>query len=224
MSGLEAAAFPVVLAAPSGTGKTTIAHALVDGFPEFVFSVSATTRARREGEVDGDDYHFLSEEEFRRKVEEGEMVEWARVHGHLYGTPRRNLEEARERGKHVVLDIDVQGAGQIRRSVPEAVLIFVFPPSADALLLRLRGRGTEEDHEVRRRLRAARDELSEAAEFDYVVVNEDLDGAVDEVRGIVKAERRAPRRAADLTAAVARLREEIDRILGQAFAGSEPAS
>lgn len=222
MSTLSARPFPIVLAAPSGTGKTTIAHALVDGWPEFVFSVSATTRPRRENEAEGEHYRFVSEDEFRAMVDRDEMVEWAEVHGHLYGTPRSNLEEAANRGEHVVLDIDVQGARQIRERAPEAVLIFIFPPSADALLVRLRNRGTERDAQVRRRLEVGRAELEEAREFDYVVVNDSLDGAVEEVRCIVHSERHRPSRARRVDDDVERLRNDMERILRDAFGASDP--
>jgi len=215
VSSLPHRAAPLVLAAPSGTGKTTIAHALVDGPGRFVFSVSATTRPARSGEREGVAYHFVKEAEFRRMIETGALVEWARVHGHLYGTPRRNLDEAAERGDHVVLDIDVQGARQIRDSVPEAILVFVFPPSAQALVSRLTTRATESSPEVLRRLGAAGEELQEAAGFDYIVVNDDLDRAVHEVRAIMKAEGFRPRRARDFAGEVARLRVEIDRWLAE---------
>lgn len=212
----DGASFPVVLAAPSGTGKTTIARALVDDEARFTFSVSATTRSPRPGETDGVDYHFVDPAEFKRMVERGEMVEWAEVHGHLYGTPRRNLKEAAEEGLHVVLDIDVQGAGQVRASVPQAVLIFVFPPSARALVERLEGRGTEAGPETRRRLRTGRGELEEARNFDYVVVNEELERAVEEVRAIVASERRRPpRMEAELDDRIHRLQREIDEILSR---------
>lgn len=213
MSGLARRTYPVVLAAPSGTGKTTMAHALVEGSDRFVFSVSATTRPARDGEREGEDYHFVSEDGFRSMIESGELVEWAEVHGHHYGTPRENLEEASDRGMHAVLDIDVQGARQVKERVPEAVLIFVFPPSARALHSRLVGRATEASAEVRRRLRNARTELRRAEEFDYIVVNDDLGRAVDDVRTIVDAEALRPARTLDLEGDVARLRAEIDAVL-----------
>lgn len=213
MSGLPRRAYPVVLAAPSGTGKTTIAHALVDGWDRFVFSVSATTRPARDGEREGRDYHFVSPERFQAMVEDDQLVEWAEVHGHHYGTPRDNLEAAADRGQHVVLDIDVQGARQIRDRVPEAVLIFVFPPSARALYKRLIGRRTEAGAEVERRIRNARGELEHARDFDYIVVNDDLDEAVRRIQGIVDAEDLRPSRAQDLERDVESLREEIDALL-----------
>jgi guanylate kinase len=213
VSRLSSRAFPVVLAAPSGTGKTTIAHALVNGGGRFVFSVSATTRPPRGGEESGKAYDFLDEGTFRRMIDAGEFVEWATVHGHLYGTPRRNLEAAAARGEYPVLDIDVQGAEQIRAMVPDAVLIFVFPPSAAALVERLRGRATETSPEVRRRLRAAHGELERAVAFDYLVVNDELERAVAEVHRIVEVEAYRSSRVGDFPAEVARLRREIDAVL-----------
>lgn len=219
MTGLGPRAFPVVLAAPSGTGKTTIAHRLVEGSGEFTFSVSATTRPPRPGERNGMDYEFVSREAFDALLAADELCEWAEVHGHLYGTPRSNIVAAGERGEHVVLDIDVKGARQIRRAVPDAVLIFVFPPSAEALVARLKGRATENTGELERRLRNAHAELEAAADFDYVVVNDDLDETVREVREIVRAERHRPGRAFDLDADVGRLRTEIAGILSRDFSG-----
>jgi guanylate kinase len=216
ITGLPYRPCPLILAAPSGTGKTTIAHALVERFERFVFSVSATTRLPRGDEVDGVDYDFLERREFEAMIEEGELVEWAEVHGNLYGTPRRNLDAAAARGEHVVLDIDVQGARQIRARVPEAVLMFVFPPSAEALWGRLTARGTEPMDEVARRLRAAHSELAQAEHFDYIVVNDDLDRAISRVRAIVEAESHRPLRALDLPTAVARLRTEIDEVVVRA--------
>ena len=215
MTTLPHQAFPIVLAAPSGTGKTSIARGLVGSGGPFVFSVSATTRPPRGTERDGVDYHFVSETRFREMVEAGELVEWAEVHGHLYGTPHRAIEEPTERGEHVVLDIDVQGARQIRERMPEAVLIFVFPPSAEALVARLDGRGTEAEAELVRRLTHARAELHEAARFDYVVVNENLEEATAAVRAIVAAERHRPERARDPEGEVERLRKEIDKNLSE---------
>ena len=206
---------PLVLAAPSGTGKTTIAHALVERYPTFVFSVSATTRPPREGERDGVDYQFVTPERFQAMIRDEELVEWARVHGNMYGTPRRNLAEAQDRGEHVVLDIDVQGAEQIRERVPEAILVFVLPPSPEALLGRLTARGTEEMEEVKRRLRNAREELERAGSFHYVVVNDDLERAIGRIRGIVEAEGHRPGRALDLAGEVARIRTGIDDFMSQ---------
>ena len=205
----------MVLAAPSGTGKTTIAHRLVEGTGEFVFSVSATTRALRKGERNGMDYEFVSRAKFESMVSRGELAEWAEVHGNLYGTPRRTLEEGVERSEHVVLDIDVQGARQIRAGVPEALLVFVIPPSTEVLVSRLTKRGTEADEEVARRLRAARKELEKASEFDHVVVNDDLERAVEEVRTVARTGQ--TRRDGEVASRIEALREEIDRILEERY-------
>lgn len=179
-------AAPLVLAATSGTGKTTLARRLVEDSDRYVFSTSATTRPPRIGERDGVDYHFLSEAEFERRVEAGAFAEWARVHGRCYGTLRSAIDGVAAAGKHVVLDIDVQGARQIRDAIPDATLVFVLPPSVSTMMARLSGRGTERRHDVARRLRSALDELQAVPEFDYVVVNDDLETCLDDIRRIVE--------------------------------------
>jgi guanylate kinase len=204
---------PVVLSAPSGAGKTTIARALVKKIEDVVFSVSATTRPARDHEVDGVDYHFVSDAEFRAMIEADELVEWAEVHGHLYGTSREALQAAREEGRFLILDVDVQGAMQMRDRVPDAVLVFVLPPSADALVERLTERGTEEEDNVTQRIENARGELEQASRFDYIVVNENLEQAIDEVRSIVLAEGRRTDRAIDLSNGIRELQDQIDRLL-----------
>lgn len=217
MSGLPYAPFPVVLAAPSGTGKTTLARRLVRDSQGFCFSVSATTRAARDGEVDGTDYHFVDRDRFEVMASDGRLAEWAEVHGEMYGTPRSELEAAAARGEHVVLDIDVQGARLIRSAVPDALLVFVLPPSVDALMARLTGRGTERGAQVARRLRTALDELRAVAEFDHVVVNDDLERCLDEIRGIVRAEARRTARARALEEKVEDMRARIARVLQEEF-------
>ena len=217
MSGLPYAPFPVVLAAPSGTGKTTLARRLVRDSEGFCFSVSATTRAPREGETDGTDYFFVDRDVFRTMASDGRLAEWAEVHGEMYGTPRAELAAAAARGEHVVLDIDVQGARLIRTSVPEAVLVFVLPPSVDALIERLTGRGTERGDQVARRLRTALDELRAVAEFDHVVVNDELERCLDEIRGIVGAEAHRTERARALEEKVEDMRARIARVLQDEF-------
>lgn len=213
MSSLVHRTCPVVLSAPSGAGKTTIARALVKEIEDVVFSVSATTRPARDHEVDGVDYHFLSEAEFRAMIEADELVEWAEVHGHLYGSSREALQAASEEGRFLVLDVDVQGAMQMRDRVPDAVLVFVLPPSVDALVERLTERGTEGKDNVTQRIENARGELEQASRFDYIVVNENLEQAIDEVRSIVLAEGRRTDRAIDLSNAIRQLQDEIDRLL-----------
>lgn len=205
--------FPVVIAAPSGAGKTSLAHALVDRDPAIVFSVSATTRPPRVHETDGVDYEFVSEAEFDRMVATSELVEWAEVHGHRYGTPHRCISGALERGQNVVLDIDIQGARNIRKAFPDAVLIFIVPPTGAELVRRLKGRASETDAERLRRLRNARAELHAAGEFDYVVVNDDFEAAVAGLQAIVGAERRRYRRLVEPEAQLERIDREVADIV-----------
>ena len=181
-------AFPVVLSSPSGGGKTTIARLLLQSRSDVGYSVSCTTRAPREGEVDGSHYHFLTEERFRRARENGEFAESAVVHGNLYGTLKGEIDRVMAQGLHVIMDVDVQGAAQLARAYPDAVLIFVLPPSADELVARLGGRATEDHAKLRVRLRNALTELLEIERYDYVVVNQDLAAAVSSVGSIITAE------------------------------------
>jgi guanylate kinase len=205
--------FPVVIAAPSGTGKSTLARALVARDPQAVFSVSATTRPPRGYETDGVDYEFVDAAEFARMIDGGELLEWAEVHGHRYGTPVRAVTAAVDRGETVVLDIDVQGARQIRERIPDAVLVFVIPPSGAELVRRLRSRASESEDERRRRLHDARAELHAAADFDYVVVNDDLERAVEALQSIVEAERRRYSRLIEPAAVLERIDAEVTEIL-----------
>lgn len=209
---MTSGACPVVLAAPSGTGKTTLSRRLVDGSGRYEFSVSATTRAPRGTERDGIDYHFVDRETFRAMVERGELAEWAQVHGRLYGTPRAELEAAAARGAHVVLDIDVQGARQVKESFPATRLIFVLPPSIEALMARLRERGTEDREDIERRLRSALDELDAAESFDYVIVNDDLERCLAEIEAIVAGEL-APDETSGTREDARGLRGEVARVL-----------
>lgn len=205
--------FPLVLAGPSGAGKTTVGRAL-ERRGRVRFSVSATTRPPRAEEEEGVDYQFLDREEFRRMVEEGELLEWAEVHGHLYGTPRDALRAARDEGRHLLLDIDVQGARSVRSEVAGAVTVFVLPPDGTRIVRRLLGRGSEDREELRRRLRTAKEELAAVAEFDYVVVNDDLERAVDLVDAVLRAEERRIPRLGDRVEQVAKgLDEEIRRVV-----------
>ena len=190
--------FPLVVAAPSGTGKTSLARALVERHEDVVFSVSATTRPARSRERDGVDYRFTDEAGFDRLLADGELLEWAVVHGRRYGTPRSAVAEAVQAGHVVVLDIDVQGARQVRTAFEDAVLVFILPPAAAELARRLSGRGSEAVEEMRRRLGNARRELTAAAEFDYVVVNQEFEHAVADLEAIVRAERLRRVRANDL--------------------------
>ncbi len=180
--------FPLVLSSPSGGGKTTIAKRLLETRTDVGYSISCTTRPPRSGEVDGADYHFWTEEQFRAARERGEFAESAVVHGHLYGTLKREVDAVMAARRHVIMDVDVQGAAQLVRAFPDAVLVFVLPPSADALVARLGGRASEDPEKLRVRLRNALSELLEIDRYDYVVVNEDLATAVAEVASIITAE------------------------------------
>lgn len=177
---------PIVLSAPSGTGKTTLAHRLIEESDNCVFSLSITTRTPRQGEQHGLDYLFVDGDRFDQMIESGDLAEWAYVHGGRYGTPKKALNDAADLGQHVVLDIDVQGALQIRDAIPDAKLIFVLPPSVDVLLERLRIRGTEESEVLGLRLRSALEELEVALDFDYIIINEHLSDCVQEIRDIIE--------------------------------------
>ena len=179
-------AAPIVLSAPSGTGKTTLAHRLIEESDNCVFSVSITTRTPRQGEQHGLDYVFVDGDRFDKMIESGDLAEWAYVHGGRYGTPKKALNDAADLGQQVVLDIDVQGALQIRDTIPDAKLIFVLPPSVDVLLERLRIRGTEESEVLGLRLRSALEELEVALDFDYIIINEHLSDCVQEIRDIIE--------------------------------------
>jgi guanylate kinase len=180
---------PIVVAAPSGAGKTTVCRGLVAGDPRLVFSVSHTTRPRRPGETDGLDYHFVPHAEFERLAAAGAFLEWAEYSGNLYGTSWAAIEAPLAEGRDVLLEIEVQGARQVRQRLPEAVLVFLIPPSLRVLEERLRTRGTDGAEEIERRLAIARRELATLDLFDYAVVNEELSRAVAELREIVAAER-----------------------------------
>jgi guanylate kinase len=186
--------FSLVLSGPSGGGKTSVCEALLKRREDVDFSISATTRSPRSGEVDGAQYHFISRHRFQEMVRNGDLLEWAEVHGELYGTPMSNLVACSATGRALLLDIDVQGARQVRRSLDSAVLVFLLPPSAERLLERLRGRGSEDVEAVHRRMRSALSELETVGEFDYAVVNENLDSTIDAVESILVAERATVRR------------------------------
>jgi guanylate kinase len=180
--------FPLILSSPSGGGKTTIAHELLRKRPDVGYSVSCTTRAPREGEVHGSDYYFLSAEDFEAARARGDFAESAEVHGRMYGTLRREVDRVIGSGRHVVMDIDVQGARQFQAAYRDSVLVFIIPPSAEVLLARLLKRGTESADSLARRLRSALEELRAVDIYGYLVVNEDLDEAVQAVSSVLDAE------------------------------------
>lgn len=177
----------VIISGPSGAGKGTLVDQLVAGVPELRVSVSATTRAPRPGEIEGEDYFFLSVEEFSRRIEAGEFLEWAEVHGNRYGTIRSTVEAKMAEGRDVILEIDPQGALQVKSLMPEAVLVFIVAPSMDELERRIRGRGAETDEQVGVRLETAVRELELVGSYDYVVENDDVARATDELVRIIKS-------------------------------------
>ncbi len=178
-----------VVSAPSGAGKTSICRAVMERREGIYFSVSATTRPPREGEVHGRDYLFVSKDEFLSMVDKGELVEWAEVHGHLYGTPIRPLVKRTDAGEDLFLDIDVQGARNVLRYFSNSAGIFVMPPSMETICQRLRARGTESEEAIARRIAAARDEVSRFQMFHYLLLNDRFEKAVDDMCAIVDAER-----------------------------------
>lgn len=180
--------FPVILSSPSGGGKTTIAHELLRNRSDLGYSVSCTTRAARADEEHGKDYFFVSQEEFTGARERGEFAESAEVHGRLYGTLRREVDRVLASGRHVIMDIDVQGARQFVASYPGSVLIFILPPDAETMLRRLAARGSESDESLGRRLKSAILELRSVDIYGYLVVNDHLGSAVQAVSGIIDAE------------------------------------
>ena len=178
-----------IISAPSGSGKSTLVNRLMQEVPNLCFSISYTTRAPRGHEVQGEDYHFTSREEFEARLARGEFLEHADVFGNYYGTHRSELETARSLGKDLVLDIDVQGAAQLKKSIPDAVTIFILAPSREILEHRLRSRGEDSDDVIRRRLADAAREISNYCLYDYVLINEDIDESAKTLRSIVRAER-----------------------------------
>jgi guanylate kinase len=193
----ETAGILFVISAPSGTGKSTLAQRLVRGVPGLEFSISYTTRRARDGERDGEQYHFVSPEEFRSMAGQGAFLEWAEVYGELYGTGLEATRRALAEGRDLLLDIDVQGARQVRGGPVAAVSVMILPPDYATLEARLRGRGSEAEAVRRHRLAHARAEAEDFSNFDYLVVNDDLEETVPALQAIVTAERsRSVRRAA----------------------------
>ncbi|HQA10308.1 MAG: guanylate kinase [Lysobacter sp.] len=178
-----------IVTAPSGAGKTTLVSGLLDRDPLVSLSVSYTTRAARAGEESGRHYHFVDVATFRALRDKGEFLEWAEVHSNYYGTSKVWLEEQMRSGKDILLEIDWQGAQQVRKVFPKAVGVFILPPSLDELERRLRGRGTDSEEVIARRVLGARGEMRHVAEFDYVIINEDLPAALEDLVAVVRASR-----------------------------------
>jgi guanylate kinase len=177
-----------IVSAPSGAGKTSLCNELIDIFPDLRHSVSYTTRLPRPGEKDGVDYFFVSRDTFEKMVTEGEFAEWAEVHGNFYGTAVKTLDEYLSRGTHLILDIDCQGARQIKSRYHDAVYVFILPPSFEELRKRLEGRNSDSPEVIERRMRVARDEVRESAWYDYLIVNDDFFRALEKLKSIIVAE------------------------------------
>lgn len=198
--GLTTRPFPIVLSAPSGAGKTTVAKEIFRRLPYLRFAVSMTTRRRRKGEVDGVDYRFVSKEVFEQARTAGDLTEWAVVHGHLYGTPRAEIESSLAAGYHVLLDVDVQGGAALTKAYPEAVSIFLLPPSHAAMEARLRGRATDSDQAIETRLAESLRELESVENYQYVIVNRELEKTVEVFARIIHAEEHRRERKQNLDA------------------------
>lgn len=201
----------LIVSSPSGAGKTTLTARLLQRVDGLTFSVSHTTRRPRDGELDGREYHFVGRDQFEKLIEQGEFLEWAEVHGHLYGTSKR---EAGRDARGIIFDIDHQGARQIKAAAPDAVAVFILPPSMHVLLERLRARASEDDATVMRRFGVALSEISHYGMFDYVLVNDVLDEATEQLVSIFRAEECRRRRAAPLA--------ENLLAQGRGFGGSRP--
>jgi guanylate kinase len=179
----------LVISGPSGAGKGTIVKALQRAIPSLHLSISATTRLPRCGEVDGVDYYFLERDTFNIMIEEGQLLEWAEVYGNYYGTPRQYVQDVLEQGKDVILEIDIQGALQVKEKLPEAVLLFIAPPSKEELQMRLFGRKSDSREEIEKRLKCMAGEMKLAGGYDYFVVNDSINRATDSIQAIILAEK-----------------------------------
>lgn len=188
---MQPSGVPIIIAAPSGAGKTSLVNALVKELPNLKISISHTTRSKRLGEIDGVNYHFISEAEFNRKIAENEFLEYATVFKNYYGTSKQWLETALAAGDDIILEIDWQGAAQVRKFFKTAVSIFIFPPSLAILEQRLRQRAQDDETTIAARMEEARSEMSHYHEFDYLIINEDFQTALEELKAIIQAERQS---------------------------------
>jgi guanylate kinase len=179
----------VVISGPSGSGKGTICKRLIEEIENINVSVSATTRKPRVGEKDGENYFFIDEEDFLEKIKDGEFLEYASVYGNYYGTPKKAVLNQLENGKDIILEIDIQGALKVKGNYPKGVFIFILPPSLEELKHRIEGRGTDSKEAINRRLKSAYDELNYAFQYDYVVLNDEVDTAVEKIKEIISAEK-----------------------------------
>ena len=187
----------LVISAPSGAGKTTLCKRLLQASSSFISSVSFATRRPRKNEIEGVDYYFVSQKEFRKMIEERRFVEWAEVHGYLYGTSAKLLDQAVKEEKDVLLEVDVKGGAQIKKNYPQAVLIFLLPPSWQELTKRLANRRTEAEEKVAERIKRAKREIEYAPHYDYLIVNDDINRALEDLLAIIQAERCRMDRVAD---------------------------
>jgi guanylate kinase len=210
--GVERRGLMFVLSSPSGAGKTTLSRLLMDRTPGLKMSVSATTRPARPGETEGRDYYFMNDHRFEQMVKAGELLEWATVFEHRYGTPRAPVEAALSAGEDVLFDIDWQGTQQLREKAgADVVSVFILPPSAADLEKRLHSRAQDSDEVIRRRMNRASNEMSHWAEYDYIVINHDIDGAFAEVQSVLNAERLKRERRTGLTTFVRELQQQLEK-------------
>ncbi|MBI4806142.1 MAG: guanylate kinase [Desulfovibrio sp.] len=184
--------FALIITAPSGTGKSTLIKRLLAEFPQAGFSISCTTRSPRPGEIDGKDYHFLTVEQFKERIEADAFAEWAQVHGNYYGTPKQGVLDMLEAGRDVLFDIDVQGARALRGNLDMGRTVFILPPSRQDLEKRLTGRGSDSPETIAKRIANAKAEIEQAEWFDHIIVNDVLEKAYDELRAVYLAERARP--------------------------------
>ncbi|GLI50320.1 guanylate kinase [Tepidanaerobacter syntrophicus] len=179
----------IVVSGPSGVGKGTLCNALVKNIDNLFISISATTRPPRTGEVNGVNYIFMNQENFEEKIEEGQFLEWAKVYNNYYGTPKEFVVEKLKEGKDVILEIDIQGAAQVKKNCPNGVFVFIAPPSLEELRKRIINRGTDNEESINLRLKSAKEEMRASFDYDYVIINDDLDKAVLKLQSVILAER-----------------------------------